>query len=130
VNKTGSQRYLVTLDKFCKQRDLALLSHAIPSDKFLCLEIIDQPPRVGDPVRIIGYPSFGPGSSLQVREAKIVSYQTKSGVKQFVVDGKINQGNSGGPLVDMQDRVLGVAHKGGPTEAMDIAIDVQELKGL
>jgi RNA-directed DNA polymerase len=125
-----SQRYTATVSKFCKHRDLAILSHTIPSDKFLSLEMFGQTTWTGEPVRILGYPSFGPGSSLQVRDAKIVSHQIKSAVKQLVVDGKINQGNSGGPLIDRFDRVIGVAHKGGPNEAMDVAIDIQELKGL
>ena len=91
------------------------------------LEIVDRNTRIGEPVQILGYPSFGAGSSLHVRDAKIVSHQTKSAVKQLVVDGKINQGNSGGPIVDKFDRVVGVAHKGGPGEAIDIAIMIHEL---
>lgn len=125
-----SRRYPVTVKKVCEHRDLAILSHAIPEDKFLSLEMFEQTTRVGEPVRILGYPSFGPGSNLHVRDAKIVSHQTKSAVKQIVVDGKINQGSSGGPIVDQFERVIGVAHKGGPTEAIDIAIGIQELKAL
>lgn len=124
------QRYPVTISKFCKHRDLAILSHTIPSEKFLSLEMYEKTVWTGDKVRILGYPSFGPGSSLQVREASVVSHQTKSAVKQIVVDGKVNPGNSGGPIVDMFDRVIGVCHKGGPEEAMDIAIAIQELNGL
>jgi RNA-directed DNA polymerase len=125
-----SQRFVVTVDRSCKQRDLAILSHAIPAEKFLELEVFDQATRTGESVRIIGYPSFGPGSSLQVRDAKVVSHQTKSAVKQIVVDGKINQGNSGGPIVDQFDRVVGVAHKGGQGEPIDIAIAINELNGV
>ena len=86
--------------------------------------------KTGDAIRILGFPSFGPGSSLQVRDAKIVAAQAKSGVRQLIVDGKINQGNSGGPIVDPIDRVVGVAHKGGPAEAIDIAIAVTELSKM
>lgn len=125
-----SQRYTVSVGKVCKHRDLALLSHSVPEDKFLSLEMTDRTTRTGDTVQILGYPSFGPGSSLQVRDAKIVSHQTKSAVKQIVVDGKINQGNSGGPIIDQLDRVVGVAHKGGPNEAIDVAIAIQEITTL
>lgn len=125
-----SVRYIVTVAKFCKQRDLAVLDHPVPESSFLDLEAADRTTRTGEPIQILGYPSFGPGSSLQAREGKIVAHQTKSAVKQLVVDGKINQGNSGGPIVDQLDRVVGIAHKGGPGEAMDIAIAIGEMKGL
>lgn len=124
------KKYPATVSKFCEHRDLAILSHFIPDDEFLSLEILEQGTRTGESVHILGYPSYGPGSSLQVRDAKIVSHQTKSAVKQLVVDGKINDGNSGGPIVDKFDRVVGVAHKGGSLEEMDIAIAIQELKAL
>ncbi|WP_425284204.1 trypsin-like serine protease [Epibacterium ulvae] len=42
----------------------------------------------------------------------------------------MNQGNSGGPLVDQLDRVVGIAHKGGPNEAIDVAISIQEITTL
>lgn len=124
------QRFSVSVKKSCKHRDLALLSHHIPEEKFLSLEVAGNSARTGDQVQILGYPSFGPGSSLQVRDAKIVSQQTKSAVKQLVVDGKINQGNSGGPIVNKFDHVIGVAHKGGPGEAIDVAISIQEIYAL
>lgn len=123
-------RYSVSVGKFCKHRDLAILDHTVPTDKFLALTALSLPIQTGERVWILGYPSFGPGSNLQVREAKVVGTQTKSAVKQFIVDGKINQGNSGGPIVDGFDRVVGVAHKGGPGEAIDIAVSIQELGGL
>lgn len=122
-----SKRYVVKIEKYCKHRDLAILAHEVPEGKFLSLEMVDSTPRTGETVQILGYPSFGPGSSLHVRDAKIVSQQVKSTVKQLVVDGKINQGNSGGPIIDQLDRVVGVAHKGGPNEAIDIAIAIREI---
>ena len=125
-----SQRFPVSVKKSCKHRDLALLNHAIPEGKLLSLEVSGTSARTGDPVQILGYPSFGPGSSLQVRDAKIVSQQTKSLVKQLIVDGKINQGNSGGPIVNKFGHVIGVAHKGGPSEAIDVAISIHEINAL
>ncbi len=125
-----ANRYKVTIQKSCKYRDLAILDHSVPTNKFLALTALGLPIRTGEKVSILGYPSFGPGSNLQVREARVVGTQAKSAVKQFIVDGKINQGNSGGPIVDSFDRVVGVAHKGGPSEAIDVAVAIQELAGL
>ena len=124
------KRYPANIAKFCEHRDLAILTHTVPQEEFLELETAGNPQRTGDQIRILGFPSFGPGSDLQIRDAKIVSGQTKSGVRQLVVDGKINQGNSGGPIVDLFDRVVGVAHKGGPGEAFDIAIAVGEISKM
>ena len=67
------KRFTVSVRKSCEHRDLAILDHAVPESKYLSLEMIDRRMRTGDAVQIVGYPSFGPGSSLQVREAKIVS---------------------------------------------------------
>lgn len=125
--KAQSKRYRVNIAKHCEYRDLAILAHNVPEEEFLELEASERLQKTGDPIRILGFPSFGPGSDLQVRDGKIVAGQTKSGVKQLVVDGKINQGNSGGPVVDQFDRVVGVAHKGGPNEALDVAIAIGEI---
>jgi RNA-directed DNA polymerase len=125
-----ANRYPVTVAKSCKHRDLAILSHNIPKEEFLELVLADQLVRTGDKVKVLGYPSFGPGSNLQVRDARIVGHQNKSAVKQIIVDAKINQGNSGGPVVNHLDHVVGVCHKGGLNEAMDIAIAIQEVKLL
>lgn len=125
-----SVRHVVSVDKYCEHRDIAILKHEVPVEAFLELEISNRLQKTGDLISILGFPSFGPGSSLQIRDAKIVSGQTKMGVKQLVVDGRINQGNSGGPIVDHSDRVVGVAHKGGPEEAFDVAIAINEIFGL
>ena len=61
----------------------------------------------------VGYPGFGPGDRLNVRDGKVSSLPIKHGVKLIEVTQKLSQGMSGVPLLDSNDAVVGVVHKGG-----------------
>ncbi|MFP5336107.1 MAG: S1C family serine protease [Actinomycetes bacterium] len=72
-------------------------------------ELAPSPAAPGDPVIAVGYPGGGPatvttGRVLDVTDAEVLG--EPAGV--IVVDAPIRQGNSGGPLLDEQGRVVGV----------------------
>ncbi len=113
--------------KSCEDRDLALLNPEIPINEYYELELSGKAPVVGDEMVALGYPSFGPGDRLNVRNGNISSLPTKSAVKKIEVTQKLAQGMSGGPLLDDTNRVAGVIHKGGPHEARDFAISTEVL---
>jgi len=122
-----SNVFKATVSKSCENRDLALLSSDIPTNEYYELELSNKPPEVGDDSVALGYPSFGPGDRLNIRNGNISSLPVKSAVKKIEVTQKLAQGMSGGPLLDDTDCVTGVIHKGGPEEPRDFAISAEEL---
>ncbi len=108
-------------------RDLAILEHTIPSNEYYELELTKQALNIGDSVRAIGYPGYAPGDGLNIRPGQISSFSVKSTVPLVEVTQKLTQGMSGGPIIDDQNGVIGIIHKGGPHEGRDFAVNVEAL---
>jgi S1-C subfamily serine protease/rhodanese-related sulfurtransferase len=97
-------------------RDLALLK--IPDGAYPALSITDKEPKVGDELRILGFPGVVRDHELLSRSALKEASATKGEVSGFNTDA-IGQdviqtdaaavhGNSGGPAVDDSGLVVGV----------------------
>jgi serine protease Do len=88
--------------------DIALLKIETKKTFDRYLEFTDTPPRVGDWVLAVGNP-FGLGGTVT---AGIVSAQGRdigSGPYDFLqIDAAVNRGNSGGPSVNLDGKVVGV----------------------
>jgi S1-C subfamily serine protease len=110
-----SNTFKVTVSKYSKHLDLAVLAHTIPDNEFFALKISPVPALTGDRVAGIGYPDFGPGDKINIRPGVVSSTKTRSLVNLLEVGFKLTQGMSGGPVVNDKDQVVGVIHKGGPT---------------
>lgn len=122
-----SNKFKVGISSRAKHRDLAILSHSIPETDFYELARAPIGAAMGNPVIAIGYPNFGPGDKANFREGTISSTTTKSAIKLLEVNFKLAQGMSGGPIINDQDDVVGIVHKGGPSEPRDFAIMISEL---
>lgn len=79
---------------------------------FSSLKAAKYKPHVGQRIRVLGYPKWGKGASITVQSGQIIGINTFDGVERYKVDCTIVTGNSGGPVVDEQDRVIGIAVKG------------------
>lgn len=66
----------------------------------------------GEKVVLAGFPSFGPGSQLSVKDGNIQSIKNKSGIRRFNISAPIIAGNSGGPVFNIRGQVIGVAVTG------------------
>lgn len=125
-----SNKFKATVAKRDGDLDLAILSHAIPATEYYALERSFVAVAVGNDLTAIGYPGFGPGDGLNVREGKVSSLPVKSGVKIIEVTQKLPPGMSGGPLLDGNDAVVGVTHKGGPDEGRDFAVHIEMIDNI
>lgn len=68
--------------------------------------------ELAEPVYVIGYPlsdMLGKGIKVTTGTIAGVAEEADGGSRQFQVDAAMNPGNSGGPIVDPQGRVVGVA---------------------
>lgn len=110
-----------------KDRDLAILTHAISSTEFFELEGSSGNVVVGQELTALGYPSFGPGDRLNVRQGTVSSLSVKHGIDLIEVTQKLSQGMSGGPVLDNDNAVAGIIHKGGLNEERDFAIKIEVL---
>jgi S1-C subfamily serine protease len=71
--------------------------------------IRERAAEVGEPVLAVGYPGGGPVTVSTGRVVAIVDGQVLGEATEvLLVDAPIRRGNSGGPLLDEQGRVIGV----------------------
>ena len=108
-------------------RDLAILDHKIPPNEFFELNSVSRAVAIGEDMIAVGYPGWAPGDSLNIRPGVVSTLTVKSAVQLIEVTQKLSQGMSGGPLLDANDMVAGIIHKGGPEEGRDFAVHIAVL---
>ncbi|WFR72505.1 MarP family serine protease [Prescottella defluvii] len=93
--------------------DVAILD--VPGLRAAPLSFAPKQARTGDDAIVLGYPGGGPYTASAARIREVLDLRGpdiyRSGTVErevYTVRGSIRQGNSGGPLVDEQGRVLGV----------------------
>jgi S1-C subfamily serine protease len=103
--------YKPALLKVDSHADLAILSYPftpmtafqLGSGRLLALR---------ESVRILGFPHYHHGDSCTDQDFKINASRVYSGVHHHIVVGAIITGNSGGPVLNQKNEVVGVALKG------------------
>ncbi len=111
------------------EKDLALLK-ASPGSSYPALPVGDSDKAVqGEPVFTIGSPVGLEGTVT----AGVISALRKApnGVTYIQIDAAINQGNSGGPLLNKAGQVIGITtakHNQPGTERLGFAISINDVK--
>lgn len=120
VQRRGEERkYECSIDVFCNECDLAVLT--VNDDEFwsnsdlVPLEF-GALPKLQDSVEVLGYPTGGDSLSITkgvVSRIEMQEYtQSSSYLLAIQIDAAINAGNSGGPVVNKDLQVIGVAFQG------------------
>lgn len=68
--------------------------------------------KKGDSVKVLGFPLHNRGNKLSTHEGRITQFSTWHGVSHVIVDCPIIKGNSGGPVLNEANEVIGIAVKG------------------
>jgi S1-C subfamily serine protease len=68
--------------------------------------------KIGDHVKVLGFPKYHVGATVNVQEGRITAYSPWHGVPHFIVDCSIVKGNSGGAVLNEDNQVVGIAVKG------------------
>lgn len=70
--------------------------------------------QIGDSVKVIGYPNYSEGKSINIHEGKVTGKSRWFGIDTINIDANIIYGNSGGPVVNDRNEVVGIAFYGAP----------------
>jgi S1-C subfamily serine protease len=90
--------------------DLAILKTRLIPKHFLEADIRD--PKKGEQVYLCGFPKYSPGTTEITASAQIIGSRLHLGFRRYLLDKAIVVGNSGGPVIDMNGKVIGIAATG------------------
>lgn len=108
-------QYPVSIIESDSDRDIALMSVptlSIPSEHELLQPAVAQEMNIGDSIYLVGFANYAPGSTISIKRAQASQFRVRSGVKRLEVNTGIVTGMSGGPVLDSQERVVGIAITG------------------
>ena len=107
----GDKKFLVTELFRDSDRDIACLRiETLPPVHFKFTG--SNPITLGSSVCVVGFPHYHIGDSVAFREGRVVQERRYFNIPHYIVDADIVKGNSGGPILDEHNRVIGVAVKG------------------
>lgn len=109
----GTKSYEATVVSFDSDADIAILAVAdLPEPP---LVFADSPARADTDAIVLGYPGGGIFEATPARIREIIElngpdiYQRNTVTREvYTIRGLVRQGNSGGPLIDVDGKVLGV----------------------
>jgi serine protease Do len=126
--QTADGKSLVVKAVHASDRALDLAILQVEATELTPLEFGDDKPAAGEPVVLMGNPH---GLKHSVVGGVISGTREIDGRTMLQLAVPVEPGNSGGPVIDMQGRVLGVVTmKSAVTENLGFAVAVSDLKTL
>jgi hypothetical protein len=130
--------YDATIISIDKDNDLAILAVQDSTNKFPFVEIDTSRLNELTPVRIFGYP-FGDQFTVLQRGPEITAsngaisalrHDDLNELTKIQVDGVVNHGNSGGPVVNESGKVVGIISSMLGESRINFAVPVHYLRSL
>lgn len=100
---------VVCRDDVC---DIAILRFVADTQPIYSLELSQDVVRQGDKITIAGFPQYTPGASVHIFDAKMASSRNYQGQRLITIDKPLVIGNSGGPALNQENKVIGICRTG------------------
>ncbi len=75
--------------------------------------------ELGTEIILTGYPNYRIGDSGIFKSGSIAGFRSMSGIRRYLLDTSIVAGNSGGPVLDKNNNVIGIAATGADSLNVD-----------
>ena len=127
-----SNDYVVKVLLVDQHRDIAICKIVDEAGNFApvrLLSITMHDVQQRDPVQLLGFPQHAFGKTQHyIADAKVASVFMFSGMKKFEIDYPIREGNSGGPIINQDGQLVGVALEGATkSSGNNAALSASEL---
>lgn len=109
--KISPKKYPVTVLRRAAHQDIAQVQIDYQVPVQLQMGPVDGL-KPGTAISLLGFPRYNLGDGVQIAKGDITQERVYSGVRHFVIGPTIVKGNSGGPILDGLNRVVGIAVKG------------------
>lgn len=97
----------------CEGRDIALLEPEFDISAYPYFSPADKSPSSGDLLQILGFPNYRTSKKVSRTNTELMTEQyPKHGVQYIEVKDTIRKGNSGGPVIDGNKKIVGLAVEG------------------
>jgi len=111
--ESDGQTYDATVVSYDPDADISILD--VPGLPMAPLPFAEEPAKPGMDALVLGYPGGGDFQATPARVRETIElkgpdiYKSKTVDREvYTIRGTVRQGNSGGPMIDRQGRVLGV----------------------
>ncbi|MCE5181694.1 MAG: trypsin-like peptidase domain-containing protein [Betaproteobacteria bacterium] len=103
----------VTVLAKCKDRDVVILAPKFDVTEYPYFSPAQLSPSSGDILQILGFPNYQMSKKVSRTKTELITEQyAKHGVQYIEVKDTIRKGNSGGPVLDSNRGVVGLAVEG------------------
>lgn len=110
-----TNKYKLNVERVCARRDVAICSIVIEEGSKQIEHFIERSTRnlkMQEGVKLLGFPAYAPGHGHFMVDAKVAKLYTQSAVSKFEISSQIREGNSGGPIINEDSEVVGIALEG------------------
>lgn len=106
-------KYPITTKAINKDIDLAIIDIGFKLEHSLKGNM--SQPEMSAEVKLLGFPNFHLGDTPRMARGHVTGFRTVSAIRRILISAPVIYGNSGGPLLNDKNEVVGIAVTGAET---------------